>query len=167
MASSVISQVRGLSRRLRNGDQIAHLITLAAAGSILLITVLLVMELYSGSALSRGKLGWGFLLSQDWDPVAETFGALPFIFGTIVTSLVALLIAVPMGLGAAIFLAELAPPKISDALTFVVELLAAVPSVIYGLLAVFIIVPVLRERVEPFLQQRHPLLVFGLGERQR
>lgn len=169
MAGSVISQVRGLSRRLRNGDQIAHLITLAAAGSILLITVLLVAELYSGSALSRGKLGWGFLLSQDWDPVAETFGALPFIFGTVVTSLVALLIAVPMGLGAAIFLAELAPPKISDALTFVVELLAAVPSVIYGLLAVFIIVPVLRERVEPFLQQRLGFLplfqgpMYGIG----
>jgi phosphate transport system permease protein len=141
----------------------AHLITLAAACVILLITVLLVRELYSGSALSRREFGWGFLLSQDWDPVAESFGALPFVFGTVVTSLVALLIAVPMGLGAAIFLAELAPPKISGALTFVVELLAAVPSVIYGLLAVFIMVPVLREQVEPFLQQRLGFLPFFQG----
>jgi len=95
-------------------DEIAHLITLAAASSVLLITVLLVAELYGSSALSRGKLV-GVSCFRGLDPVAESFGALPFIYGTVVTSLVALLIAVPMGLGAAIFLAELAPPKISDA----------------------------------------------------
>jgi phosphate transport system permease protein len=163
VAYSAIIRVRALWRRLSGGDEIAHLITLAAASSVLLITVLLVAELYGSSALSRGKLGWGFLLSRDWDPVAENFGALPFIYGTIVTSLVALLIAVPLGFGAAIFLAELAPPKISDALTFVVELLAAVPSVIYGLLAVFVLVPPLREHVEPFLQQHLGFLPFFQG----
>ncbi len=125
--------------------------------------MLLVVELYGSSALTREKFGWGFLLSRNWDPVAEKFGALPFIYGTVVTSLVALLIAVPLGVGAAIFLAELAPPKISDALTFVVELLAAVPSVIYGLLAVFVLVPPLREHVEPFLQQRLGFLPFFQG----
>ncbi len=163
MAHSAIFRVRAVWRRLSRGDEIAHLITLAAASSVLLITVLLVAELYGSSALSRRKLGWGFLLSRDWDPVAENFGALPFIYGTVVTSLVALLIAVPLGLGAAIFLAELAPPKISDALTFVVELLAAVPSVIYGLLAVFVLVPPLREHVEPFLQQHLGFLPFFQG----
>ncbi len=84
--------------------------------------------------------------------MADQFGALPFIYGTVVTSLLALIMAVPAGLGAAIFLSELAPPRISDALTFVVELLAAVPSVIYGLLAVFVLVPMMRETVQPFLQ---------------
>jgi len=156
-------------RKLRGGDAVAHLVTLAAASSVLLITVLLVVELYGSSAPSRHKLGWGFLLSSHWDPVADNFGALPFIYGTVVTSLVALLIAVPLGLGAAIFLAELAPPQISDALTFVVELLAAVPSVIYGLLAIFVLVPPLREYVEPFLQKRFGYLplfqgpMYGVG----
>ncbi len=141
-------------RRLRSGDEMAHLVTLIFASSVLLITVLLVAQLYEGSALSRQKLGWNFLISRTWDPVAEDFGALPFIYGTVVTSVLALLLAVPLGVGAAIFLSELAAPRISDALSFVVELLAAVPSVIYGLLAVFVLVPPLRDHVQPFLQQR-------------
>jgi phosphate transport system permease protein len=156
-------------RKIRGGDAVAHLVTLTVASSVLFITVWLVVELYVSSALSRQKLGWGFLLSREWDPVAESFGALPFIYGTLVTSLVALLIAVPMGVGAAIFLAELAPPRVSGALTFVVELLAAVPSVIYGLLAIFVLVPPLREYVEPFLQKRFGFLpifqgpIYGVG----
>jgi phosphate transport system permease protein len=132
-------------RRLRGGDEIAYLITFAGAGSVLLITALLVVELYRNSAVSRQAFGWSFLVTSVWDPVAGKFGALPFIYGTLVTSALALLIAVPLGLGAAIFLAELAPPRISDALTFLIELLAAVPSVIIGLLGVFILIPVLRQ----------------------
>ena len=131
----------------------AHLITLLFASAILLITVLLVFELYRNSALAREKFGWQFLSSRTWDPVFEQFGALPFVFGTVVTSAVGLLIAVPLGVGAAIFLAELAPPRISDALAFIIELLAAVPSVIYGLLAIFTLVPLLRNTVQPFLKQ--------------
>jgi phosphate transport system permease protein len=159
--------VRGFAQktlaRLREGDQIAHLTTLAVASCVLLMAVLLVAELYGSSSLSRREFGWGFLTSQEWDPVAEQFGALPFIYGTLVTSLLALLLAVPLGVGAAIFLAELAPPRISDALTFVVELLAAVPSVIYGLLAIFVLVPPLRERIQPFLQERLGFLPLFLG----
>jgi phosphate transport system permease protein len=136
--------------RLRNGDEAAHLLTLIFAASILLIAALLVLELFRSS---RHKFGWAFLLTRNWDPVAGQFGALPFIYGTVVTSAVALLISVPLGLGAAIFLSELAPPRISDALTFIIELLAAVPSVIYGLLAVFALVPILRDPVQPFLQR--------------
>jgi len=138
--------------RLRYGDQVAHLITLLFGSLIVLITVLLVLELYRSSALTREKFGWAFLFSSTWDPVFEKFGALPFIYGTLVTSALALLIAVPLGIGAAIFLAELAPPRVSDILTFVIELLAAVPSVIYGLLAIFTLVPLLRSTVEPALQ---------------
>ena len=138
-------------KRLRAGDPIAYTITLAAAACILAITALLVYHLWSESALPRGKFGWGFITGQVWDPVAEQFGALPFMFGTVVTSLLALIIAVPIGLGAAIFLAELAPRSLSSALTFMIELLAAVPSVIYGVLGIFLLVPLLQSYVVPAL----------------
>jgi phosphate transport system permease protein len=130
--------------RLKSGDEIAYLVTLACAVSILLVTSLLVFELFQNSALSRYKFGWAFLFTKTWDPVAGNFGALPYLYGTLVISGVALLIGVPLGVGAAIFLAELAPPRISDALTFLIELLAAVPSVIFGLLGIFVIIPILR-----------------------
>ena len=138
--------------RLRTGDPAAHILTLLFAASLFLITALLVIELYRNSAESQARFGWNFLFTSTWDPVAGSFGALPFIYGTLTTSAVALLISAPVGLGAAIFLAEMAPPRISDALTFVIELLAAVPSVIYGLLGIFILVPVLRDPVQPFLK---------------
>lgn len=152
-----------LVRRLRDGDELAHILTLTVASLILLITVLLVFELYRNSAPSREKFGWGFFYSTAWDPVAGEFGALPFIYGTVVTSIVALVIAVPLGVAAAIFLSELAPPKISDALTFLVELLAAVPSVIYGLLAIFVLVPLLRETLQPTLKSTFGFLPFFQG----
>ena len=138
-------------QRLKTGDDIAYTITFTCAVTILVITGLLVFELYVNSAVSRGKFGWGFLMSSIWDPVAGEFGALPFIYGTVVTSAIALLIGVPLGVGAAIFLAELAPPKISTALTFLIELLAAVPSVIFGLLGIFILVPALVS-LEPLIR---------------
>ncbi|MGE5486297.1 MAG: phosphate ABC transporter permease subunit PstC [bacterium] len=145
------SRVQDFLRKLRSGDAIAHTVVMTFAASILLITILLVAELFRQSHLTRGKFGLAFFFTRVWDPVAGDFGALPFIYGTIVTSLLALLMAVPLGLGAAIFLSEMAPPRISDALTFVIELLAAVPSVIYGLLGVFILVPLMRETVGPAL----------------
>ena len=152
LSSQPPARVRAFLARLRSGDEIAHLITLAFAASIFLVTVLLVFELYRNTSLPRHKFGWTFFVTRTWDPVFENFGALPFIYGTVVTSTVALLLAVPLGVGAAIFLAELAPPRISDALTFVIELLAAVPSVIYGLVGMFVLVPILRVYVEPFLK---------------
>jgi phosphate transport system permease protein len=137
--------------RLRKGDEVTYIVTLTCALSIIAVTTLLFYELFSQSALSRQKFGWAFLFSTTWDPVAGQFGALPFIYGTLVTSALALILAVPLGVGAAIFLAELAPPRISDALTFLIELLAAVPSVIFGLLAIFVLVPALRI-IEPALR---------------
>lgn len=141
----------GFAQRLRSGDAVAHTLTGMAASLILAVTALLLYHLWTGSALPRAAFGWGFLTSSTWDPVAEKFGALPFIYGTVTTSLLALTIAVPVGLGAAIFLAELAPRGASDALTFTIELLAAVPSVIYGLLGIFLLVPVLQSTVVPAL----------------
>ena len=131
----------GLIQGLRSGDTFAHLFTLLCAASILLVTVALVHQLYVNSTLPLHKFGFRFLTGRTWDPVSGDFGALPFIYGTLVTSALALLVAVPMGVGAAIFLSELAPPRISNAMTFVIELLAAVPSVIYGLLGIFVMVP--------------------------
>ncbi len=145
----------GTFRRWFNGDRISHGIAFLCAASLVAITALLVYELWTNSALSRHRFGWGFILSRSWDPVLEDFGALPFVYGTITTSAIALLLAIPLGVGAAIFLAELAPPKISDAITFMIELLAAVPSVIVGLLGIFVLVP--------FLQKVVPILKSTLG----
>ena len=137
-------RARSFVRRLRSGDEVAYVVTFICAASVILVTALLVFELYVNSAASRAKFGWSFLHTSVWDPVAGQFGALPFIYGTLVTSGLALLFGIPLGVGAAIFLAELAPPRISDALTFLIELLAAVPSVIIGLLGVFVMIPMLR-----------------------
>jgi phosphate transport system permease protein len=145
-------RLRQFVRQLRHGDEVAHLITLLAAASIIVVTVMLVYQLYVNSSEPRHKFGFGFFLGKTWNPVSGDFGALPFIYGTVVSSALALLLAVPLGVGAAIFLSELAPARISNYLTFVIELLAAIPSVIYGLLGIFILVPVLRTVVMPFLQ---------------
>jgi phosphate transport system permease protein len=141
-----------LSRRLRSGDEVAWLIVILFALSVLLITALLVAELWIGSAASRDKFGFGFLTSHAWNPVTDEYGAWPFLYGTVVTSALALAISIPIGVGAAVFLSELAGGKLSDALTFLVELLAAVPSVIFGLMAIFTIVPAMREYIGPGLK---------------
>jgi phosphate transport system permease protein len=143
---------RSFLSRLIEGDEIARLITFLFAASVVLITLLLVFELWQGSVLARHKFGLKFFFTRVWDPIFDQFGALPFIYGTLVTSVVALVIAVPLGIGAAIFLAELAPQKISDTLQFFIDLLAAVPSVIYGLLGVFVVIPLMRQYLQPALK---------------
>jgi phosphate transport system permease protein len=139
-------------RRFRDGDQIAHIVTLVFAATILLITSLLVYELWINSSLARSKFGLMFFWTRVWDPVSGDFGAAPFIYGTLVTAVVSLAIAVPLGLAAAIFLAELAPRRLSDGIAFLIDLLAAVPSVIYGLLGIFVVVPLMRTVVGPVLK---------------
>jgi len=147
-----VSGSRSFLSKLREGDEIARIVTFLFASSVVLVTLLLVFELWHGSSLPRHKFGLAFFFTSTWDPNADDFGALPFIYGTLVTAFVSLAIAVPLGIGAAIFLAELAPQKISDTLQFFIDLLAAVPSVIYGLLGIFIIVPLMREYIQPFLK---------------
>jgi phosphate transport system permease protein len=154
---------RSFLSRLREGDEIARMITFLFAASVVLVTLLLVFELWQGSVLARHKFGFNFFLTRVWDPVFDQFGALAFIYGTVVTSVVALLIAVPLGIGAAIFLAELAPQKISGTLQFFIDLLAAVPSVIYGLLGVFIVIPLMREYIQPALKTTFGFLPFFQG----
>jgi phosphate transport system permease protein len=154
---------RSFLSRLRDGDEIARLITFLFAASVVLVTLLLVFELWQGSVLPRHKFGFNFFRTSVWDPIFDQFGALPFIYGTLVTAAVALLIAVPLGIGAAIFLAELAPARVSDTLEFFIDLLAAVPSVIYGLLGVFIVIPLMREYLQPALKNTFGFLPFFQG----
>jgi phosphate transport system permease protein len=145
-------RVSGLLTRVPGGEQFIHALLFVCASSVIAITALLIYELWINSAPSRLKFGFNFLGTGTWDPIAGSFGALPFMYGTVMTSLIALLIAVPLGVGAAIFLAELAPPRTSDGLTFCIELLAAVPSVIFGLLGIFVLVPALQTVVVPVLK---------------
>jgi phosphate transport system permease protein len=151
-STAAVPQPARIAKRHFGGDEVAYLFTLLFAVSILAITVLLVWQLWVHSSPAKEKFGLGFLTSSLWNPVTDQFGALPFIYGTIITSFLALLISVPLGVGAAIYLSELAPPKVSITLTFLVELLAAVPSVIFGLIAIFTLVPLMRDYVEPAVQ---------------
>ncbi len=131
-----------LTRRLRHGDVVFRALTIVASGLVLFVTAAIAFELWQNSALPRDKFGLDFLVGLDWDPVSQVFGALPFIYGTLLTSFLALALALPVGLGIAIFLSELAPEWLRRPLGFVVELLAAVPSVIYGLWGLFVFIPV-------------------------
>ncbi len=144
-------RVQSIVERFRPGDLVAHGVTWLAAASVLVLTLMLVYQLWVQSAAARYAFGLRFLTSSAWDPNTGQFGALPFIYGTLVTSVLALVICVPLGVGAAIYLSELATPTWSVTFTFLVELLAAVPSVIYGLLAIFTLVPLVRDWLGPAL----------------
>ncbi|MFY9646299.1 MAG: phosphate ABC transporter permease subunit PstC [Terriglobales bacterium] len=112
---------------------------------------LIVYQLVVGSQLSWHAFGWRFFGQSDWNPVEDHYGALPFIYGTIVSSLLSLAIAVPLSVGVAVFITEMCPIRLRGILAFTTELLAAIPSVVYGLWAIFVMVPILREQVQPFL----------------
>ena len=121
--------------------------------AVLAVLGLIIYELVQRSGLSWHAFGFKFFAASDWDPVNEHFGALPFIFGTLVSSFLALLIAVPLAVGVAVFTTEMCPKVFRGPLSFFVELLAAIPSVIYGLWAIFVLVPILSQYIQPFLQK--------------
>ena len=137
--------------RMNPGDFLFKNLTLLFAVILFSLVFLMAFEMYRSSRQSIEAFGWSFIWTSTWDPVQEVFGALPFIYGTVVSSLLALLIALPLSLGVAIFLAELAPAWLERPISFLVELLAAIPSIVYGLWGVFALVPWLRTVVEPFL----------------
>ena len=124
---------------------------LACSFSVMLIVGLLLWELINRSKLSIAHFGFKFFTGSAWDPVAGNFGALPFIYGTLVSSLVALVIAVPLAVGVAVYVTEMCPRSVRGVISFLTELLAAIPSVVYGLWAIFVLAPILRDYVEPFL----------------
>ncbi len=144
-------EFRSASSPVRGADRAFRCITAALAAAVVLLLVLILWQLVTGSRPAISAFGFSFLVSREWDPVREVFGALPFLYGTIVSSLVALAIALPFSLGVAVFLAELAPWWLRGPAGLLVELLAAIPSVVYGLWGIFVLVPWLREVVEPFL----------------
>ena len=145
------------------GDHAFKGLTLVMALSVFVLIVLIGYELAHGSHLALRKFGWRFLTSTDWDPVNEQFGALPFIFGTLVSSLIALVIAVPLSIATAVYLTEIAPPAVRQVLTLFIELLAAVPSVILGLWGIFVMVPWLRQYLFPALRGVFGFLPFFEG----
>ena len=134
------------------GDRVFKVLLTIAAAAIPVLLGFLVYELWIGSALARQTFGLNFVTTSEWDPVADKFGALPLIFGTLLSSFLALLIAVPLSLGVAIFLTEFAPKAVRQPIAFLIGLLAAIPSVVYGLWGIFVLIPLLRTSVFPFLR---------------
>jgi phosphate transport system permease protein len=119
--------------------------------AIVALMAFVVVELVQGSALSLARFGVGFVFEKVWDPVAEHFGAATFVYGTVVTSVIALLLAVPIGIGIAVFLVEMAPRRVGVVVGFLVELLAAIPSIVYGLWGLFVLAPLVRDDLAPAL----------------
>ena len=138
-------------------------LALLGASVILVLIVLVGYELYRTSVLSIHNFGFSFVKNTAWDPVADIYGALPFIYGTLVSSLIAILLAVPLGVATALFLTEIAPNKIRQPLITVIELLASVPSVIYGLWGIFVLVPWMRDFLFPWLKTTLGFLPFFKG----
>jgi len=134
------------------GDRAFKTLTLVMALSVFVLIVLIGYELAHGSSAAMRLFGWGFLTSSDWDPGKDHYGALPFIFGTLVSSAIGLIIAVPLSIATAVYLTELAPQWVRQPLTIFIELLAAVPSVILGLWGIFVMVPWLSGHLFPLLQ---------------
>ncbi len=132
-------------------DRVFFFAMLACALSVIAIVCLIVYELVTKSNLSWHAFGLKFFFRSEWDPVNDQYGALPFVYGTLVSSALALLIAVPLAVGVAVYITEMSPRWMRGALAFTTELLAAIPSVIYGLWAIFVLVPLLRQYVQPFL----------------
>jgi phosphate transport system permease protein len=134
------------------GDSAFKWLTLAMALSIFALIGLIGVELAGGSKLALQKFGWRFLITSDWDPVNDVYGAMPFIYGTLIVSAIALVIAVPISVATAVYLTELAPKWLRQPLTMFIELLAAVPSVILGLWGIFVMVPWLHAHLFPALR---------------
>jgi phosphate transport system permease protein len=148
------SPIREFLSRRGNGklaDDTFSAAMLLCACSVFVIVAFIATMLVLRSKLSLMQFGLKFFSTSDWDPVSGTFGALPFIYGTLATSFLALLIAVPLAMGVAVFLTELCPKALRGPISFLTELLAAIPSVVYGLWAVFVLVPIMRDQLGPFL----------------
>ena len=148
--AQALARTRALDR-LRLGDNVFRHLTRTAAIGVLLLLSGVIISLIDGSIPAFRTFGFGFLTSERWNPVTDNFGALPAIYGTIVTSFIAMLIAVPIGLMIAFFLTELCPPWLRRPIGIAIELLAGIPSIIYGIWGLFIFAPFLQETLQPFL----------------
>jgi phosphate transport system permease protein len=158
-----------VQRRRVTADDVYKGLVAAAAAVVFIVVGLIVYEVARGAELSIKTIGWKFLFETDWDPVADRYGALPYIWGTLVSSFLALLLAMPLGIGSAVFLAELASRRVGTVISFVMELLAAIPSIVYGIWGFFVLAPWLRTAIEPWLIEHLGFLPlfrgfpFGIG----
>ena len=148
-----LTAAAAMTKPSRFGDKAFEWLTLAMALTVLVLVILVGWQLWNGSVLAVKKFGFHFLTTSTWDPVADEFGALPFIYGTLVSSLIALLIAVPLSIATAAYLTELAPLWIRQPLVSLIEMLAAIPSVILGLWGIFVMIPWLRDYPFPLLKR--------------
>ncbi len=138
-------------RRLRTSDLVFHGLTRGAALFVLLLLSGVILALIIGSAPALGTFGLTFITTEVWNPVTDQFGALAPIYGTLITSAIAMLIAVPVGLMVAFFLTELCPPILRRPIAIAIELLAGIPSIIYGIWGLFVFAPFLQKYIQPFL----------------
>jgi phosphate transport system permease protein len=150
VSAEAVTRARVLNR-LRLGDAAFRYLTRAAAIGVLLLLGGVIFSLIAGSLPAIRTFGFGFLVSERWNPVTDNFGALPAIYGTVVTSFIAMLIAVPVGLLIAFFLTELCPPWLRRPIGIAIELLAGIPSIIYGIWGLFVFAPFLQGTLQPFL----------------
>jgi phosphate transport system permease protein len=150
LSADAVTRAKVLNR-FRFGDAAFRHLTRAAAIGVLVLLSAVIFSLIEGSIPALKAFGLGYLISERWNPVTENFGALPAIYGTIITSLVALLIAVPVGLMIAFFLTELCPQWLRRPIGIAIELLAGIPSIIYGIWGLFVFAPFLQETLQPFL----------------
>ena len=148
---------------VNSGDRIFRLVTASFAAGAVLTLVAMALQMTRASSQSIVHFGFAFVTGSDWDPVREHYGALPFVYGTVVSSLLSLAFAIPVALGVAVYLSELAPMMIRRPLGFIVELLAAIPSVVYGLWGIFVLIPFLREDVQPVLAKLFGFSPFFAG----
>src|SRR6267142_5567419 len=150
-------------------DHVYHALLVAAAGIVFAVVGLIVYEVAHGALPSIRAIGWGFLVRSEWDPVQDHYGALPYVYGTLMSSFLALVMAVPLGIGSAVFLAELAGRRLSAITSFVMELLAAIPSIVFSIWGLFVLAPFLRTMLEPWLVRHFGFLPlfrgypFGIG----
>ncbi len=148
--SNALARIKALDR-LRMSDTLFRHLTRAAAIGVLLLLSGVIISLIQGSLLTFKTFGFGYLWSQRWNPVTDNYGALPAIYGTVLTSFIAMLIAVPVGLMIAFFLTELCPQWLRRPIGIAIELLAGIPSIIYGIWGLFMFAPFLQATLQPFL----------------
>ena len=146
------SNLKEIKSKTHLSDLIFEKTTLFFAFLIIFLVFWIIYEMFKDSEASREMFGWNFIFSSDWEPVKDKFGALTFIYGTVISSLIALAIALPVSIGIAIFLSELAPQIIKTTVSFLIEILAAIPSIVFGFWGIFVLAPFMRNVVQPFLE---------------
>ena len=146
--AGVFDRAKALAR-FKGGDRFFHGLTFAAALAVLILLGGVIVSLVVGSVPAIQEFGFGFLVTEVWNPVTDKYGAGAAIFGTVATSVIAMAIAIPIGLGIAIFLSELCPQRLRQPIGIAIELLAGIPSIIYGIWGLFILAPLVQQYVEP------------------